>query len=168
MNIFTVSFFGHRQIDNFFMVESQLEKVIGSLLNQKQFLEFLVGREGEFDQLVSSTIRRCKKNIRNDNSSLIWVMPYLTAEYRDNEKSFLDYYDEIEVCEQASAAHYKSAFQIRNRAMVDRSDLVILYIDHPSGGAYQTFRYIQKTKKKYVNIAPELDRFSKTCRRNNV
>lgn len=120
-------------------------------------MEFLVGREGEFDQLVSSTVRRCKRKIRNDNSSLIWIMPYVTAEYRNNENSFLDYYDEIEICEQASMAHYKSAFQIRNRAMVDRSDLVILYIEHPSGGAYQTFRYVQSNEKKYINLASELE-----------
>ena len=44
-------------------------------------------------------------------------MQYPTAEFRDNESSFLDYYDEIEVFEQAAAAHYKSAFQIRNREL---------------------------------------------------
>ena len=108
MRTFTVSFFGHRQIEAPFQVESQLEKLISQLLQQNEFVEFLVGREGEFDQLVSSTIRRCKRNIRDDNSALIWVMPYPTAEFRDNESSFLDYYDEIEVCEQAAAAHYKS------------------------------------------------------------
>src|SRR5699024_5170859 len=105
--------------------------------------------------LVSSTIRRCKRRIRDDNSALIWVMPYPTAEFRDNEDSFRDYYDEIEICEQAATTHYKSAFQIRNRVMVDRSDLVILYVEHPSGGAYQTFRYVQKSGKKFINLAAE-------------
>lgn len=85
MRTFTVSFFGHRQIEAPFQVESQLEKLISQLLQQNEFVEFLVGREGEFDQLVSSTIRRCKRNIRDDNSALIWVMPYPTAEFRDNE-----------------------------------------------------------------------------------
>lgn len=159
MRTFTVSFFGHRQIEAPFQVESQLEKLISQLLQQNEFVEFLVGREGEFDQLVSSTIRRCKRNIRDDNSALIWVMPYPIAEFRDNESSFLDYYDEIEVCEQAAAAHYKSAFQIRNREMVDRSDMVIVYIEHSSGGAYQTFRYVQKSGKKYINIAAESEGF---------
>lgn len=155
MNTFTVSFFGHRQIDNPFQVEPQLEKIICSLLKRDEYIEFLVGRDGEFDQLVSSTIRRCKRNIRDDNSALIWVMPYPTAEFRDNEDSFRDYYDEIEVCEQAAMMHYKSAFQIRNRAMTDRSDLVILYVEHLSGGAYQTFRYVQKSGKKFINLAAE-------------
>ena len=148
MNIFTVSFFGHRQIDNPLQVESQLEEIICSLLKREEYIEFLVGRDGEFDQIVSSTIRRCKRRIRDDNSALIWVMPYLTAEFRD-------YYDEIEICEQAATTHYKSAFQIRNRVMADRSDLVILYVEHPSGGAYQTFRYVQKLGRKFINLTAE-------------
>lgn len=155
MNIFSVSFFGHRQIDNPLQIELQLEEIISSLLKREEYIEFLVGRDGEFDQLVSSTIRRCKRRIRDDNSALIWVMPYPTAEFRDNEDSFRDYYDEIEICEQAATTHYKSAFQIRNRVMVDRSDLVILYVEHPSGGAYQTFRYVQKSGKKFINLAAE-------------
>lgn len=159
MNTFTVSFFGHRKINAPLQIESQLEKIISYLLRQNEFVEFLVGRDGEFDQLVSSTIRRCKRNIRDDNSALIWIMPYSTAEYRDNESSLLGYYDEIEVYEQASVAYYKSAFQNRNREMVDRSDMVILYIEHSSGGAYQTFRYVQKAGKKYINIATELNEF---------
>ena len=63
MNIFTVSFFGHRQIDNPLQVESQLEEIICSLLKREEYIEFLVGRDGEFDQIVSSTIRRCKMSI---------------------------------------------------------------------------------------------------------
>ena len=90
MNIFTVAFFGHRIIDNPFPVEQNLEKIIRELLHSKEYVEFLVGRDGDFDQLVSSTVRRCKRAVRDDNSALVWVMPYETTEYRDNEqKKFL-------------------------------------------------------------------------------
>ena len=68
MRTFTVSFFGHRQIEAPFQVESQLEKLISQLLQQNEFVEFLVGREGEFDQLVSSTIRRDRKSTRLNSS----------------------------------------------------------------------------------------------------
>lgn len=160
MRTITVSFFGHRHIKAPLQTEQNLEKIISHLLQENDFIEFLVGRNGEFDQIVSSTIRRCRRQIRNDNSVLIWVMPYSTAEYRNNKRSFLAYYDEIEICEQAAAAHYKAAFQIRNRTMVDRSDLVILYIDHSYGGAYQTFQYVKKIGKKHINIAGGDDSFS--------
>lgn len=69
MNIFMVSFFGHRQIDNPLQMELQLKNYLFFVKTGK-YIEFLVGRDGEFDQIVSSTIRRCKK-IQDDNSALI-------------------------------------------------------------------------------------------------
>ena len=97
MNLYAVSFFGHRQIDNIFVIEQRLETIIQELLLTKEYVEFFVGRDGEFDQLVASTIRRCKRAIRDDNSALVLVLPYATAEYRNNEQSFQEYYDEITV-----------------------------------------------------------------------
>ena len=92
MNIFTVSFFGHRIIDNSFLLEQKLEDLIRELLCSKEYVEFLVGRDGEFDQIVSSTVRRCKRSVRDDNSAVVLVMPYATAEYLNNEQSFHDYW----------------------------------------------------------------------------
>lgn len=116
-------------------------------------MEFLVGRDGDFDQIVSSTIKRLQRRIRDDNSSLVWVLPYPTAELRNHEESFHAYYDEIEICDAAENSYPKRAYQIRNRQMVDRSDLVIFYVDHCSGGAYQTMRYAQKWGKSIINLA---------------
>ena len=118
MTTYTVSFFGHRYIDNPFLIEKALEKIICSLLRSKEYVEFLVGRDGEFDQTVSSVIRRCKREVRDDNSSHVWVLPYPTAEFRDKEDAFRDYYDEIEICETSADGHYKNAHQTRNREMV--------------------------------------------------
>ena len=147
MNIFTVSFFGHRQIENALDVERKLEAKISELIKTKQYVEFLVGREGEFDILAASVVKRVKKQMDYGNCSLVLVLPYMKAEFRDNEKDFLDYYDDVEICEQSAKAHYKSAMQIRNRAMVDRSDLVICCIQHKSGGAYKTVQYAEKQDK---------------------
>lgn len=153
MNCYTVSFFGHRQITDAFELEKQLEMLIRELLLREEYVEFLVGRDGEFDQLVSSTVRRCKRTIRDDNSALIWVLPYITAEYQNNEKAFLEYYDEVEVCADAAGKHFKAAFQVRNRSMVDRSDLVVFCVEHSSGGAYQTLRYAEKQATPIINLS---------------
>jgi len=157
LNTFTVSFFGHRRIENALEIENRLEQLIRTLLWEHEYIEFLVGRDGEFDQLVSSTICRCKRQYRSDNSAHIWVLPYLTAEFRDNEESFRDYYDEIEICEAAAGSHYKNAHQTRNRAMVDRSDLVVLCIQHESGGAWQTMKYAKKQGKPCINLNEQLE-----------
>ena len=58
---------------------------------------------------------------------LILILPYVTAEYEKNEEYFHQYYDDVEICYEASCSHYKAAITIRNKYMVDRSDLVICY-----------------------------------------
>lgn len=83
------------------------------------------------------------------------VLPYLTAEYENNHQSFHEYYDEIEICQDAAEGHYKAAIQVRNREMVDRSDLVVCYIEHNSGGAFQTVQYAKKKNKEIVNLSDQ-------------
>ena len=152
IDTYTVSFFGHRIIEQPLLIEQSLEELIGSLLRSKEYVEFLVGRNGDFDQLVSSAICRCKREIREDNSAHVWVLPYATADYRDNEEDYRAYYDEIEVFDSVGK-HFKAAFQARNRNMVDRADLVVFYVERNEGGAYQTMRYAIQQGKQYINLA---------------
>ena len=153
MDTLTVAFFGHRFIDNFFVTEEQLREVISDFLRNNQYVEFLVGRNGDFDQMVSSTVLRCKRNIRDDNSSLVLVLPYATSEFENNEDSFYNYYDEIEICDESASTHFKNAIQTRNRSMVDRADLVVCYIERQEGGAFQTVQYAKKQNKRIINLA---------------
>ena len=151
-SVYTVCFFGHRQLDDFSLVEQKVEMLIVRLLNEHEYVEFLVGREGEFDQLVTSAILRCRKRLDTANCSVTWVMPYLKADYVKNSDSYDNYYDSVEVCEQSANAHPKSAIQIRNRAMVDRSDLCVFCVTHRSGGAYQTLQYAEKINVNIINL----------------
>ena len=152
MNQYTVSFFGHRVIEDPLLIEQRLEQLIRKLLKEKEYVEFLVSRDGEFDQIVSSTIRRCKRVVRDDNSTHVWVLPYPTADFQDNEDAYREYYDEIEICGTSAGGHFKGAYQTRNREMVDRSDLVVFCIQHESGGAWQTMKYATKQGVPHINI----------------
>ena len=143
LDVYTVSFFGHRQIDRFFEAEEKVSELVRKLLVEKEYVEFLIGRDGEFDQIVASTVRRAKRDIRDDNSELICA------------DSFNDYYDRVEVCDEAAKCHPKAAIQVRNRCMVDRSDLVVCFVDHAYGGAYQTMKYAEKTGRSVVNFGEE-------------
>lgn len=153
MNTYTVSFFGHRYIYRPFEVEKRLEKIITELINTKNYIEFLVGKEGDFDTIVSSTIRKISKKCGYKNTSLVLIMPYMKSSYKNNETYYLEYYDEIELCNESASAHFKAAIQIRNRSMVDRSDLVLCYIEKESGGAYKTIQYAQQKNKLIINVA---------------
>ena len=155
MNIYTVSFFGHRHIENGAEIEKRLDKLLYDIITQKEYVEFLIGRDGEFDLLASCVIKNAIRRYAYGNTNFTLVLPYMKAEYRDNKRYYLDYYDEIEICSDSAKAHPKSAILIRNQSMVDRSDLVICCIQHKSGGAYKTVQYAYKQGKKIINLASE-------------
>ena len=114
---------------------------------------FLVGRNGDFDQCVSSSVLRVRKSFGKDNSALVLMLPYPTAEYLNNEASCHNYYTDIEISSSATSAHPKSAISIRNREMVNRADLVICCIEHMSGGAWKAVQYAMKQGKEVINLA---------------
>lgn len=153
LSIYTVSFFGHRSIERASEIENALDRLLHDLIRQKEYIDFLIGRDGEFDLLASAAIKRAVREFGYGNTHFTLVLPYMKAEYRDNEQEYLDYYDEVEICAESSNAHPKSAIQIRNRNLVDRSDLVVCCIQHNSGGAFKTMQYAEKQGKHIINLA---------------
>lgn len=153
MNIYTVSFFGHRYIEHGTEIEKCLDKLLHDLIIRKEYIDFLIGRDGEFDLLASAAVKRVVRSYGNGNTHFTLVLPYMKSEYRNNEQRFLDYYDEVEICFDSTEAYPKSAIQVRNRSLVDRSDLVVCCIQHKSGGAYKTIQYAEKKGKMIVNLA---------------
>ncbi|MBQ6811297.1 MAG: hypothetical protein IJO94_07850 [Firmicutes bacterium] len=97
--------------------------------------------------------RRVRKNVRNDNSAFVLVLPYPTAEYLNHIEYFHDYYTDVEISFKAARSHPKSSIPIRHREMVDRADLVICYVKEKSGGAWQTMEYALKNNKAIINLA---------------
>lgn len=155
MNTYTLAFFGHRELSNQYMIEERIKPILRDLISSKEYVEFLVGRDGEFDQVTSSAVREAVKLYGYGNTSLVLVLPYERAEYRDNRESFEQYYDEVEICEKSSKVHPKAAIFERNKSMVDRSDLVICAIEHNGGGAYKAVSYAEKQDKKIINLFAE-------------
>ena len=63
-----------------------------------------------------------------------------------------DYYDEIVIPKAIGKAHPKAAITLRNRWMVDTADLVIAYIEHEQGGAYEAVKYANTLGKRVINL----------------
>lgn len=61
MEVYTAAFIGHRIIVDIFRVETILEHHIRKILQSHEYVEFLVGCDGEFNQAVASAVRRMKR-----------------------------------------------------------------------------------------------------------
>lgn len=154
METYTVSFFGHRELSQPFLIEERLVPILRDLICNKEYVEFLVGRDGEFDQLVTSSIRKTAAAYAYGNTSLVLVLPYERADYRNNRESFEAYYDEVEICEESARVHPKAAIFERNKSMIDRSDLVICAVER-NGGAAKAVKYAEQQGKKVINLLEE-------------
>ncbi len=153
MRIYTVSFFGHRgEIEGLSEIEKRMNCFLREIVKKKEYVEFLIGRDGEFDLFTAASIKNAIHSLGYHNTSLVLVLPYFRSK---NIESYREYYDEIEICAESENKYPKAAIQVRNRYLVDRSDLVVCCIQHRSGGAYQTVRYAQKKGKIILNLAEE-------------
>lgn len=144
---YTIALFGHRRLDNALQVEQRLEDLLRDLLRAHAQVDFLIGRNGEFDLLAASVIRRVRRDFDARSAALILVLPYLTAEFRDNEAEFLRYYDAAEVFPAPPGLPQRACIPLRNRAMIDRADAVICDVDHPGGGACDAALYAREQKR---------------------
>ena len=144
--------FGHREVGRDRRLRADLIISCMNLITQKQYIEFLIVRTWKFDFLAASTIRRAVQSYGYGNTSLALTLPYMKAKCCDNEQSYPNYYDEVEICSESSDAHYKSAIQVRNICMVDCSDLVVCWfsiiaeelikqICHKEGETYNKSRW---------------------------
>ena len=147
MNIYTVSVFGHRKIENFKSVE-KLALTIEELIRTKPYVSFFVGRNGEFDVYAASVIKEMQRKLGKENADISLILPYAAAELAYYEK----YYDFVTIPEELYGVHPKAAITLRNRWMIERSDMVIVYVEHTSGGACAAMKYAEKLNKKIINL----------------
>ena len=148
MEIFTVSLFGHREIHDLKRIEEQLISMIKEIMQAKSYVAFLIGRNGEFDEYAASVIKRLQKDFGKERFDITLVLPYTVANLEYYEK----YYDHIILPESVHGAHPKSAITLKNRWMIEQSDLVIVWVERENGGAHKAMKYAEKLNKRVVNL----------------
>ena len=113
-------------------------------------VDFYLGGYGEFDNLSYKCCQKHKKE--NENARLVFVTPYIDENYQKNHLSDCKtHYDEI-IYPNLEKVPYRYAIVVRNRWMVDNADLVIGYVNHSWGGAYNACAYAVSKGKKVINL----------------
>lgn len=145
--IIRCTFAGHRQFqDDMDSISEALERITAGT----NHLICYVGGMGEFDRLAELAAVEWKKAHPEKTLELYLVLPYMKKEIFDKQK--MAKYDDIIIPEEAETAHYKRAITIRNRWMVDQSDIVIAKIWRTFGGAYETVKYAKEKKKVIIQL----------------
>lgn len=149
MREYRVALFGHRELHRYKALEEKLCPLLEALIKTKPFVEFYMGRNGEFDIFAASVVKRAQKSFGNENSELTLVLPYPEKNMEYYEK----YYDRIILPDCLQGVHPKGAITKRNRWMAETCDLLICYVEHESGGAYAAMKYAMRIGKTVINLA---------------
>lgn len=152
---YTVCFFGHRTVRQPALIKERLEKIVGEIIRTKENIKFLVGEDSFFDIMCSFTVKDFMKKYDEKKVSLVLVLPRFSAYYRENPEHFLNFYDEVEVCDEPKKAYFKSVMVARNKNLIDRSDLVVCYYWNGAGEANKTLQYVRAQQKNIINIADD-------------
>ena len=148
MNVFTVSLFGHRTIDDLRRIDERLIPILREVIREAPYVEFMIGRHGAFDEYAASLIKLLWREIGKENSEITLVLPYTVKNLQYYER----YYDHIIIPECVCGAHPKSAIGLKNRWMVENSELVIVFVERNHGGAYAAMKYAEQKKKRVINL----------------
>lgn len=148
----TISFFGHADFNESEGIKERLLSVLRQEAGGKEAI-FLLGGRGAFDEFA----RRCAQEYKKENplSALVLVTPYMSLSYQKNHLSRqAERYDEI-LYPPIEEVPLRYAISHRNRYMAARADLVIVYLRHKWGGAYQAFLAAKRAGKQIINLADE-------------
>ena len=149
MQSYKVTLFGHRDLYRYNRIEEKLYLLLRDLICEKAYLEIYIGRNGDFDLLVRSVVKRLQDNLGNERSEMILVLPY-----REKNMEFYEtHYDSVIIPSCLCNVHPKGAIVKRNRWMVEQCDLLICYVECENGGAFSAMKYAKKLQKKIINLA---------------
>ena len=151
MYVYRVALFGHRYLSSVRELANKLYDAAEKLIRANEFVEFYIGRNGEFDELAASVIKRVQSKHGKEKCALILVLPYAVKDM----EYFKKYYDDITIPTEPRT-HYKAAITKRNEWMADNCELVIACVQKESGGAYKAIKHAEARGVPVLNLSDDL------------
>ena len=175
-------FIGHREIENEIEIERILRILIEDLIVNNGVDTFLFGSRSDFNYLCLSIVTELKKkypHIKRVGYSCRSECYYLESEREKWEKYYSEkqnkevhlYCVDEEYDHKTKYTAGKASYVERNKAMIDDSDLCVVYYKEdylpekrkyskrhltyyqPKSGTRLAFEYIKQRRKDYVNVA---------------
>ena len=141
-----IAFFGHADFAGSVTIREKLIEVLRSCAENEK-IELLFGGYGAFDRFAFETGKIFRALY--PQTKLVLVTPYLsnTKTLQEKEKG----YDET-IYPPIESVPKKFAISARNKWMAEKANMIIAYVDHDWGGAYQVCLYAFRKGKKIVQL----------------
>ncbi len=147
-----ISFLGHRSLQNGMNLQEKVKRVIEESVDFHEKVVFFCGGYGDFDDLCACACRSIKEKWKK--CEIVFVTPYITTAQQEKIKQLINagLYDST-IYPPLENVPYRFAISKRNEWMIDQSDLIIAYVKHSFGGAYQSLHCARRRGKQLVNLA---------------
>ena len=139
----TVTFFGHKDTPK--EIEPTLRTTLVDLIENHDATEFYVGNNGNFDTMARHQLEELSHTYPITYSVVLAYLPTKKSEYDDFTNTI--YPEGIETAPKRFAISY------RNKWMINQADVVVTYITHTYGGAWQFKVIAQKQGKMVIELS---------------
>ena len=133
------TFFGHKDTPK--EIEPILRSTLVDLIKNKNVTIFYVGNNGNFDLMVRHQLEELSKTYSITYSVVLAYLP--------TEKNKYDNLSNTIYPEGIESAPKRFAISLRNKWMIEQSDIVVTYVTHNFGGAAQ-FKELAKKRRKII------------------
>ncbi len=143
------AFFGHRDTPITPDIENRLEKLLYKLLEQG-VNEFWCGDQGNFDWLSRIVLKKIQN--KHPNVIICYIAAYNPCLFSKEKQQWIENNFDILFPDEVAQCHPKYALKQRNRFVCKNADIIICYVEHMYGGAFEAVQIAKKLNKKIINI----------------
>ena len=136
------TFFGHRDAPETITVA--LRTILIDLIENKNVTMFYVGNNGAFDRIARGLLKELKKTY---NINYYVALAYIPQKADGEDYSDSIYFDELNL------KPHRLRIVERNKLMINRSDIVVTYVTHITGGAAKFKALAEKKGKMVINVS---------------
>lgn len=90
--------------------------------------------------------------IAQSADSFCQVNPYFSNDLNTRRDYYAASYDDVIIPQELTGVHYRAAIPLRNRWLVEHSDLIISYLVRRDGGAFQAIQYAESCGKTIIPV----------------
>ncbi len=139
----TVTFFGHKDTPK--EIEPTLRTTLVDLIENYNATVFYVGNNGSFDTMVRRQLEELSQTYPITYSVVLAYLPTNKSEYDDLTNTILP--------EGIETVPKRFAISWRNKWMIQQADIVVTYVTHTYGGAWQFKTMAERQGKTVIELS---------------